>query len=113
MHNPQPQKTLCQRCIHSLDAVGQAVFRPAPWKLPAALSFSLALPDVGLRLWVASLAIWFALRALPGTESEKTQLASQLATRIQVMRAAKWICVTSAALALIVIIVSIVVHSGA
>lgn len=83
MHSPQPTQTLGQRCIQRVDAVGQAVFRASPWKLPATLALSLALPDVWLRLVIATLVMWLMVTQLPRTASSKEASGSSLPTMDQ------------------------------
>lgn len=78
MNTPQPSQSLRQRCIQRVDAVGQAVFSPASWKLPAALALSLALPDAWMRLAVVLIAISLLAMQLPRSSAVKMATGSPL-----------------------------------
>lgn len=112
MIHPKTNETQSQSLINQIDTIGRSVFRPAPWKLALALASGLAMPDIGLRLLVATLAVWFALRSLPRTPAEKSQRASQLPTASQVNRVAKWSLIASATAVLAILVCSVLAHVG-
>lgn len=111
MIHPINHETQSQSIIQRIDALGRAALKPHPAKLAAVLAASLVLPDIGLRLLVAILAIWFALRSLPATAADKVQRETRLPTGEQVNRVAKWLFVASAASVLVIIIGSVLAHA--
>lgn len=107
MHSPQSTQTLGQRCIQRVDAVGQAVFSPASWKLPAALALALALPDVWLRLVIATLAISLLALQLPRSSAAKMATGSSLPSMDQLRWPALILFLASTTVVVVVFIIAV------
>lgn len=108
MNNPQRRHALRQRCIQRVDAVGQAVFRAGPWKLPAALALALALPEVWMRLAVALIAMCLLAMQLPRCSAAKMATGSSLPSMDQLRWPALILFFASTTVVVVVFILAVV-----